>query len=322
MKYTKHFFLCILSFFIFHSCFNKKADECSPLNINEQPLPCSIKCNNTLSDSATMLPLEIANQLYKHINRFEGEQFNIVTKIPDTWAIECQLPPSSPDFAIWIVSNIGESTIKLLVTVTTDEIPTVIQALPVAYNVAIEETNYIESEFWSADIDNSYNITVTKKYEKLYSIIEQDDENESYTTTKKDDYSIEENGKIVYHKPESFDIDYNAIIQFADTSVVGMLDEDWTLNSIGIQEQIESLGILFVTVISSFDKVEIQNYYGETVDIVDISSFINKHNRGYLALKKGEKTLFIPYSSADKCLQKAEGYFNLDIIAKNEEEEE
>ena len=39
---------------------------------------------------------------------------------------------------------------------------------------------------------------------------------------------------------------------------------------------------------------------------------------GYLALKKGEKTLFIPYSTADKCLLKAAGYFQLDIAAKNE----
>lgn len=318
--YIKYFFLLGLSFFIFQSCFNKKEDKSNPLNINEQSLPCSIKCNNTLSDTANILPLEIANQLYKHLNRFEGGQFNILTKMPDTWAIECKLPSFSPDFDIWIVSNTGESVIKLLVTVTTAEIQTVIRALPIAYNVAIEKTNYIESEFWSADIDHSYNVVVTKKYDRLYSIIEENAENKSNTITKKDNYTIELDGKITYQKPETFEIDYLAIVQFADTSVVGMLDEDWILNSIEIQEQIETLDILFVTVTSNFERVEIENYYGEIVDIVDISNFITKHNIGYLALKKGEKTLFIPYSTADKCLQKAESYFKMDIVAKNEEE--
>ena len=317
--HTKFTFLCGL-LFVFCSCFNSKEEECNMLNISELPLPCSIKCNNIIDDSANILPLEIANQLLRHLNRFEGEQFNIVTKMPETWAIECKLPAFSPDFDIWIVSNLGESAIKLLATITTAETPTLIQALPIAYNIAIEKTNYIESEFWSAEIDNSYNIAVTKKYERLYSIIEENAGNKSNSLTKQDSYTIELNGKITYQKPETFDINYLAIVQFTDTSVVGSLNEDWVLNSIEIQEQIESLNILFVTVTTAFDRVEIKNYHGETVDIVDISSFINKHNMGYLALKKGEKTLFIPYVPAAQCLQKAEGYFKMEIVAKTEEE--
>ncbi|MCL2131226.1 MAG: hypothetical protein FWH36_02035 [Lentimicrobiaceae bacterium] len=318
--YKRRFFLCGLLFFVCHSCFNDKADDCNVLNINEQALPCTVKCNNTINgDSGNILPIDIANQLYKHLNRFEGEQFNILTKMPENWAIECMLPSFSPDFAIWIVSNVGESAVKLLATLTTAENPMVIQALPIAYNIAIEKTNYIESEFWTADIDNSYNIIVTKKYERLYSIIEENTENKSVSVTKKDNYTIELNGKIAYQKPETFDADYLAIVQFADTAVVGMLDEDWVLNSMEIQEKIEPLGIFFVTATSDFDKVEIKNYHGETVDIVDISSFINRHNMGYLALKKGEKTLFIPYSAADVCLQKVENQFNMEILTENEE---
>jgi hypothetical protein len=320
--YTKFIFLCLMLLFVFCSCFNRKADEGNELDISEIALPYNIKCNNMLSDSVNILPLEIANQLFKHLNRFEGESFHILTKMPETWAVECKLPPFSPDFDIWIVSNIGESVIKLLVTITTSENQTVIQALPIAYNIAIEKTNYIESEFWSAEIDPAYNIIVDKKYERLYSIIEENTENKSNSITKKDNYKIELDGKISYQKPETFDMDYRAIVQFADTSVVGMLNEDWVLNSMEIQEHIEELGILFVTVTGGFDHVEIKNYHGETIDIVDISGFINKHNMGYLALKKGEKTFFIPYASATQCLQKAENYFGVEIIAKNEEDNE
>jgi hypothetical protein len=316
----KFILFCGLLLFALHSCFNKYTEEYNSLNINELPLPCSVKCNNAVSDTANVLPLEIANQLFKYINRFEGEQFYILMKNPETWAVEYRLPSLSPDFEIWIVSNTGESSVKLLATISIAETPAVIQALPIAYNIAIEKTNYIESEFWTADIDNSYNIVVTKNYERLYSIVEEGAENKSNFFTKKDNYIIELNGKITYQKPKIFDIDYNAIIQFADTSIVGGLSEDWVQNTIEIQEQIEALGILFITATAGFDKVEIKNYYGETVDIVDISSFISKHDIGYLALKKGEKPLFIPYASADKCLQKAEGYFNLEIITKNEEE--
>jgi len=313
---VKHLFFYIVLFF-FLSCSNNKDEGNDIQNIEEQSFPCTIECNNTISDSVNLLPVGVANQLFKHIKKFEGTQFNILTKMPDTWGIECKLPSFSPNFELWIVSNTGESFIKLLAIVTAAENPTIIQALPIAYNVAVEEANYIESEYWSADIDNTYNVIVAKKYERLYSITEQNIENKSISTTKKDSYKIELDGKISYQKPETFDADYNAIIQFADTSVIGSLNEDWVLNSMEVQEKIESLNILFITVTSYFDKVEIKNYYGETVDIVDISNFINKHNMGYLALKKGEKTLFIPYSTAERCLQKAEEYFKVDIIEKN-----
>jgi len=318
---TKHFSLFLLLFFLCQSCFNKKGNDDNTLIISEKSVPCSIKCNNIVSDTASIVPLEIANQFYKHINRFEGGQFNIVTKMPETWAVECKLTPFSPDFDIWIVSNIGESFVKLLVTLTTGETPTVIQALPIAYNIAIEEFNYIESEFWAAEIDNSYNIIVTKKYERLYSIVNDSTENKSNTSTKQDNYLIELNGKIVYQKPETFDAQYNAIVQFADMAVVGTLGEDWVLNSIAVQERVEALNIFFVIATTNFNAVEITDYHGEIVDIVDISSFISKHNTGYLLLKKGEKTLFIPYDTPEKCLQKAESYFNLEILTKNEEEE-
>jgi len=289
------------------------------LVINELEVPCSIKCNNTIDDSAAVLPLGIANQLYRHLNQFDGGQFNILTKMPENWAVECKLTPFSPDFDIWIVSNTGESFIKLLVTLTTDETPIVIQALPLAYNIAIEETNYIESEFWTAEIDNSYQIIVAKRYERLYSIVDDSTENKSNTILQKDSYFIELDGKISYQNPETFDMDYMAIVQFADTSIIGDLDENWVLYSIDIQANIESLNIFFVCVTSDFEKVEIKNYYGEVVDIVDISNFINKHNMGYLALKKGEKTLFIPYGTPEICLQKAANYFKMDILTKMEE---
>ena len=316
----KYVSICVL-FFVYYSCFNDKIGDGNAFIVDEQELPCGIRCNNTISDSNQILPMEIANQLYKHIKKFEGEQFNILTKTPDTWAVECKLTPFSPDFDIWVVSNMGESFIKLLVTLTSDETPTVIQALPIAYNIAIEEVNYIESEFWSADVDNSYNIIVNKKYERLYSITDDSTENRSNTVSKKDNYIIELNGKIAYQKPQTFDMDYLAIVQFADTSVIGTLNEDWILYSIDIQEKIEALNIFFVTVTSDFDKVEIKNYHGETIDIVDISSFINKHNMGYLALKKGEKTLFVPYTTPEICLQKAANYFQMNILSKNEEED-
>jgi hypothetical protein len=264
------------------------------------------------------LSLDIANQLFKYINRFEGEQFRISAKMPETWVIECELPSISSTFSVWIVSNSGVSTVKLLVTVARDE-TTVIQALPIACNAAIEKTNYIESEFWAAEIDEDYHIVVSKKYEKLYSITSENLENKSISAAKKDNYTLESNGKFAYQKPESFDIEYNAIIQFADTSVIGALDEDWLANAIVIQEQIEQFGIFFALATSSFDRVEIRNYYEEIVDIVDISNFINKHNKGYLVLKKDEKTLFTPYADAEKCLRKAEDYFNLKIIEEKED---
>jgi hypothetical protein len=71
-----------------------------------------------------------------------------------------------------------------------------------------------------------------------------------------------------------------------------------------------------------FDKLSIYNYRGDEVDMVDISSYLNKHNMGYLAVKKGEKPFFIPYSTSKECLRKAFNYFGIENLLQSENQEE
>ncbi len=326
-KYTKTGKFCLLAFIavLTFSCGNKKGiNTAETFNLKEEKLPYTVTCSKSPEDTIQALSDDLTNQLLRDFKKYEGNKMKIQSPIPEDWGVEYKLTPMSSDFDIWIISNTGYPTHKFLATVNTaSEIPFVIQAIPIAYNMGIEKPNFIESEQWNALIKDDYKIIVTKTYEKIYSLIDTLASNhESIYTKTEDIYNIENNGKITYEIPPSFNIDYRTIIQFADTASTGnILDESWIWNSIEIQEVIESMNILFVTATTNFDKLSIYNYRGDEVDIIDISPYLDKHNMGYLAIKKGEKPLFIPYSSSKECLQKALKYFDVDYpqLETNEE---
>jgi len=314
-------FITIFAF----SCGSKKEDiSVNYSDLKEKKLPYSVSCSTLAEDTIQILTTDLVNDLLRYFKLYQGNKIKIQTPIPEDWGVECKLTPMSPDFDIWIITNIGEPTYKFLATITTSsEIPSIIQAIPVAYSVGNEKNNFIESEQWTAIIQDDYTIIVTKIYEKLYSLTDTLNLNNKSITLKKEDiYTIENDGKITYEIPLTFDIDYRAIIQFADTAAIGnVLDEQWLWNAIEIQEVIESMDILYCPATTCFDKLSIYNYRGDVVDIINISSFLNKHNIGYLAVKKGERPLFIPYSSSKECLQKAFKYFGIENFLQEDNNE-
>jgi hypothetical protein len=305
------------------SCGNKKGDSSANyLDLKEKKLPCTITCSILSEDTAQVLSTDIVIQLLREFKQYQGNKMKIKTPIPEDWGVEYKLPQMSPNFDIWIITNLGEPTYKLLATVTiSSETPYIIQAIPVSCNVGIEKNNFIESEQWTAVVQDDYKVIVTKIYEKLYSLTDTITDNESVRTVKEDIYTIELDGRITYEIPLLFDMDYTAIIQFADTAAIGnVLDEQWLWNSIEIQEVIEQMNIQFCLATNRFDRLSIYNYRGDEMDLIDISSSLNKHNMGYLAVKKGKKPLFIPYSSSKECLQKAFEYFGVENPIKEKDE--
>ena len=320
----KRFCVLILLAMVVISCRSKNEEiSVNYLDLQEKRLPCTVMCSMLAGDTALALTDELINDLLRYFKQYEGIKMKIQMPIPENWGVEYKLTPMSPDFDIWIITNLGEPAYKFLATViTSSETPYIIQAIPVAYNVGIEKSNFIESEQWTALVQDDYKIVVTKKYEKLYSLTNSvNPDNESISTKKEDIYIIENDGRITYEAPPSFNIDYRAIIQFADTAAIGnVLNEEWLWNSIEIQEFIEPVDIFFSIATTRFNKLSIYNYRGDEVDIIDISSYLTKYNMGYLAVKKGEKPLFIPYSSAKECLQKAFKYFGIDDLLEEDEE--
>ena len=306
------------------SCGSRKEDVAENyLDLNEKKLPTTITCSALREDTARTLNDDLVNDLLRYFKQYQGNKIKIQTPIPEDWGVECKLTSASPDFDIWIIVNTGEPAYKFLATVTTSsEMPSIIQAIPVACNVGIEKNNFIESEQWTAVVQEDYKVVVTKIYEKLYSLVDTvNPDNESVRIRKEDVYTIENDGRISYEIPPTFDMDYSVIIQFADTAAIGnVLDEQWQWNAIGIQEVVEPLNILFTLATTRFDRLSIHNYRGDEMDIIDISSYLNKHNIGYLAVKKGVKPLFIPYSSSRECLQKAFNYFGIESLLQEEDD--
>lgn len=303
-------FLSVLSFFACNR--NVESTTTEEIPLKKISVPLTISCLNSNNNTANVLSTEMTNVIIRSLKKFEGFQPTLISSIPDKWIVECQIESFSPNFDIWIITNEGEPIFKLIATINVEN-NEIIQAIPIAYSVANEKNKYVESEFWDCQIDNVYNIVVHKKYEKLYSLSDEGYKEEESTTIVKDDkYIIENHGEITYLPQPTFDIDYQAVVFFADTSIVSpTTDNEWLWNAITLHENLEPYNILFVETFKDFDQVVINNYLGETVDIVDIKKFTNIYNKGYLVLAKNKETQFIAYDTPVNCLSKIMNIFGI-----------
>lgn len=317
----KKIFITIAVIGFIAGCKNKHTEEVS-YDVTERLLPCSIHCGDEQADSLPLINLEIFNQFIPFLKVYKGHKPILTTDIPPEWEVEYKLENLSSDFDIWIISNINEISHKAMITLKETETGyKIISGLLIAYSTAIEYTDSLESEEWICDIDKDYTIKVTKRYEKIYSSVIDTILHENKLIEYEDIYHISLNGHIEYEKPEIYEVDYMAIIQFADTSESGVsIDEDWVWNGIHMQEKLEENNILFIKATQDFTNISIRNYHGEEVDKINISSFLTTYSKGYLLLKKGSNPKYQRYCPAEECLQKAFPYFGIDTINMNSEE--
>ncbi|MBP5413324.1 MAG: hypothetical protein J6Y47_08740 [Bacteroidales bacterium] len=296
---------------IFLSC--SRQENTQTFSLTEKKVPCDISCQESITDTANILPLHMVNDIIRSLKNFKGTGFKLPTTIPDTWIAEYKLEAFS-DFDIWIISNAGEPTFKILATVSSDT-STIIQAIPIAYNTAKEKPQYIESEYWQCHIDDIYNITVSKEYEMLHSLTEDstaDHSNLHYKT--EDQYIIEADGTISYIEKPSFNIDYKAVILFADTSHIDLNNnETWLWNAISMHEHLEPVNIIFQECYNQFDKISVKNYTGEEVDMLNISEEVNRHHIGYIIVTNETEPEYIPYDSPQNILRNIMQILNMDI---------
>jgi hypothetical protein len=120
----------------------------------EKTLPCIIQCGDEQADSLPVLDDGIINQFLPFLKKFDGQKPVLKTPLPSEWKVESKIENLSPDFDIWIVSNLHEVTHKVLITIK--ELETgyeVISGVWIAYSVANEGENYIEREEWIGNID-------------------------------------------------------------------------------------------------------------------------------------------------------------------------
>jgi len=306
------------------SC-NLRNQEKESFILAEKTLPCMIQCGDEQADSLPVLDDDIISQFLPFLKKFEGQKPVLKTPLPSEWKVEYKIENLSPDFDIWIVSNLHEVTHKVLITIK--ELETgyeVISGVWIAYSVANEGENYIESEEWIGNIDEEYMISIKKQYEKIHSTLNDSIPPANFLQEKEDVYQISLNGTIVYQQPEIYETDYMAVVQFADTTEKGIaLDEDWIWNSIHMQEVLEENNILFIEATHDFDKISILNYRGEEVDKINLSGFLATYSKGYFFLKKGQTPVYHRYCEAKICLEKALPYFGIiadstENISKNE----
>lgn len=329
MRIYRNLLLCIALCFSLSvvSCKHKVKQESASLQ--SVALPCHISCHNFLSDSAAVFPEEFEGILYRLLKQGEGKRADLRIPYPDSWQLEAALESPFPGIDIWIVSNSGDVSYKLLLTLSVPreegETQEVIDGLWLAYSAANEQVNRIESEEWVADIDEEMNISVQKKYEVLYSMSDTTHtEQDNFLKECTDVFHVDYNGFISYEEPQPTE-NYKAIIQFMDTAEAGLsVDDDWVKNTMIMQENLESYGIYFIEVFQHFDEVLITNYHGEPVDVVNISSFLKTYGRGYILVEKGKKPKYVRYGSAVNCLRRAFPMWDLnpELIRFEEDNEE
>lgn len=305
----------IFSMFLLTFCKNKKSIEILKPDI-ELGLPCHISCSDVISDTLPMLKENMQTQIYRFLKHIPGTDMSLKIPFSESWQIEAYIESPSPDYDLWLISNLGDIYYKLLISVTLpDEITgerNVISGLLVSYSAAEESKDKIVSEEWNADMDADYSITISKRYEVICSMSDTLNSNNNVEKESKDVFILNLDGIFQYQEPE-YTEQYRAIIQFIDTSEPGLsIDEAWVMNTIAMQEVLEPLDIYFMEITHDFNQVMVTNYRGELVDEVDISDFLKTYGKGYIMLEKGNRARYFRYCQADECLKKILPSWNIE----------
>lgn len=315
MKHNNYLIICSVCCLLCILCSCHRNNNTHIFVLNEKNVPCDITCQENTADTSNILPLNMVNQIIHALKTFEGTRFTLPVDIPDTWLAEYKLAAFA-DFDIWVITNADEPVYKILATISSDT-SEIIQAIPVAYNAANEMPQYIESEYWQCHVDDIYTITVSKEYERLQSLSNDSTANsQNRHKLTEDKYTIEADGSITYVELPHFDIEYEAVILFADTANMQVnTDETWLWNAISMQEHLEPVNIIFQEAYQKFDQLSVINYNGEEVDVVNISEQVNRYHIGYVLLVKNQAPLYIPYDTPHNCLRKVMLQLNKEIPA-------
>lgn len=300
--------------------------SCKPKNVEivdtpveeKMEYPATIISENiqtSITDHAKLWPVneEFMDNFLRRAQDFEGEHIKAKAHLPSEWGVICieHLPEGRE---LWMLQSVDREWIYLVITsgMGTQRI---LDMIPVAVNLAIQDQDILETEIWTTQRDPDGAFVVQKEYEWVKSVSDSIDEKEAsidLTAYQKrrsvtDVYYINEMCRFDYIQKQTA-AQYNAVIFYYDKE---HKPEEWDEYIPILQSYCEEKNIFFEEVYSGFNNVRIRDFMINEIAEIDITPYIGVSDAGMIMIKSDEEPKNVSFGSNERMKVEIKRYFKL-----------
>lgn len=318
MNIKSTFFGLVVGMILLTACHSKsKTEDVKEEVVTDYPviiLPDTLFTN--VSDNYTLYPLseDFMDRFLDKAAEYSGTHPQVRAEFPSEWGVRGKerLPEGRE---LWLLQSQSREWMYLVIT-SGFGTQRILDLMPVAINVAVQNQDVLETEQWSTRRQADGNtFTVTKEYEWIKSLTTAtkqafigDPEKYHRKSAVTEQFTINSSGR--FEKEEIVDSlpDYSAVIFFYNRNEK---PEMWDESIPRLQAFCEENNILYEEVYQNFAEVVIRNYELTTQFEFDITPYVSGISCGMVMLKKGETPKSVNFGSFDYMQMSMRRFFKI-----------
>lgn len=298
------------------SCGNKTHQTSSEDNTYTYPVEIiedTIKTN--FSDNATLYPMteELLERFLDKAPDYKGKKVTAKAEFPKEWGVRCiERMPEGKE--MWLIQSKSREWMYLAIT-SGYGTQRILDLMPVAVNVAVENDDVLETEVWQTIRKPDGAFVITKSYEWVKSLSKatkqefiNDPEKYHRTASYIEQFSINEDGR--FEQVEVMDSlpDYDAVIFFYNRNEKPAI---WDQNIEQMESFCEEHNILYEEVYQNYNDVVVHDYEMTFAINTDITPFVSNMSCGMVMMRKNEMPKAINLGSVEYMQMELERYFKM-----------
>lgn len=267
-----------------------------------------------LNDQTVLYPVsdEFLEDFLAIANNYMGQHLTISARLPEQWGVVCveRLPEGRE---LYLLQSENREWIYLVIT-SGFGTQRILDALPVAVNLASQVDDSLEKEYWSTNRESDGAFVVLKKYEWVRSVAEatrEEYEQDPASFTRAfeyiNTYYINELSRFEYIETDTVP-EYSAVIFYYKPE---LKPEEWDDYIPIIQSYCEENEIIFDEIYQDFDQVVIRDYNLNTITELDLTPYISATGSGMIMLKKGVEPKSEIFGSYDRMKIEIKRYYKI-----------
>lgn len=320
-KFIVRFFLGLLVLFILLIQFSCKPKKDSTIDENSDLVAYPISIipdfiETNLTDMSPLYPIseDFIRDFLNVAHDFQGQKLTLKIALPSEWGVltverlpegrEMYLLQSKNREWIYLVITSGLGTQRIL------------DILPVAVNLALQNQDILETEVWKTTRNQDGSFSIDKTYNWVRSVgkttkeeYTQDPNSYTKTTQSTELYLINNMSRFDFIQTDIVP-DYSAVVFYYQAN---KKPENWDEFVPMLQSFCEDYEIIFEEVYQDFDKVMIRDFKLNDITTVDINPYISSSGSGLILLKKDLEPKSVNFGSFERMKIEIKRYFKIII---------
>lgn len=311
-----HLFLFLIVAFILSSCHSKSNHatvEEEEYNYPVTIIPDTIR--TTFSDTSKLYPVqeEFVEYFLEKAGDYQGHHVQARCELPEEWGVLCV--ERLPNGRELMLMQSKSREWKYLIITSGYGTQRILDLMPIAVNVAVQNDNILETEKWKTFRKPDGSFFIEKQYEWTRSVnnatkqqVLANPENYHRQASYVEQYFINDDGRFEACAEIDTLPDYNAVVFYYNRNEK---PEAWDDCVEQLQSFCEENNILFEEVYQNYNQVTIQNYDFSFSIQADITPYVKNSLCGMVMMKKGAEPTAINFGSFEYMQMEIKRYFKI-----------